>query len=111
MKYLSFESNSCKDCYSCLRKCPVKAIRFVDNKAEIVEENCILCGHCVNVCPQNAKRVVSDVARVEQLIREYPGKVVLSVAPSFIANFAVSSFASFASACRKLGFSMLRKQP
>ncbi len=46
MKYLSFESNSCKDCYSCLRKCPVKAIRFVDNKAEIVEENCILCGHC-----------------------------------------------------------------
>ncbi len=104
MKYLSFESNSCKDCYSCLRKCPVKAIRFVDNKAEIVEENCILCGHCVNVCPQNAKRVVSDVARVEQLIREYPGKVVLSVAPSFIANFAVSSFASFASACRKLGF-------
>lgn len=109
MKYLSFESSSCKDCYSCLRKCPVKAIRFVDNKAEIVEENCILCGHCVNVCPQNAKRVVSDVENVERLIREFPGRVALSVAPSFIANFGVSSFSSFASACKKLGFAYVEE--
>ena len=68
MKYLSIEINECKDCYSCLRNCPVKAIKFVNNKATIVDENCILCGHCVNVCPQDAKRVVSDLNDVVNLL-------------------------------------------
>ena len=109
MKYLSFESDYCKDCYACLRKCPVKSIRFVQNKATIVEENCVLCGHCVNVCPQNAKHVVSDIENVEKLLLEHPGHVALSVAPSFISNFDVKHFASFAKACKKLGFSIVEE--
>ena len=35
--FLKFDIDSCKDCYSCLRHCPVKAIDFTNNKAEIIE--------------------------------------------------------------------------
>ena len=96
--FLKFDINSCKDCYSCLKHCPVKAIKFINDKAEIVEEKCILCGKCVNVCPQNAKKVSSDVDNVNRLLRMNPNKVILSVAPSFIANYNVKSFSSFANA-------------
>ena len=68
--FLKFDIDSCKDCYSCLRHCPVKAIDFTNNKAEIIEEQCILCGECVHVCPQNAKKVYSDVDNVKKLIKE-----------------------------------------
>ena len=36
------ESN-CKDCYKCIRHCPVKAISFAENRAEIIPDECILC--------------------------------------------------------------------
>lgn len=109
MEFLKFEINSCKDCYSCLRNCPTKAIKFVDDKAIIVQENCVLCGHCVNVCPQNAKRVKEDIDSVKELIKKYPNKVALSVAPSFIANFDVKSFKAFKEACMKLGFAYVEE--
>lgn len=109
MNYLNFEIESCKDCYSCLRNCPVKAIKFVNNKAEIISDRCILCGHCVNVCPQNAKKVVSDIDYVKNLIINNPHKVALSVAPTFISNFNVSSFETFKNACLKLGFSIVEE--
>lgn len=109
MGYLKFDIESCKDCYACLKNCPVKSIRFVDNKAEIIDEQCILCGHCVNVCPQNAKKVVSNTEEVETLLRDHPGKVALTVAPSFISNFDVPNFETFAFACRKLGFAVVEE--
>ncbi len=109
MSYLKFDIESCKDCYSCLRNCPVKSIRFVNNKAEIIEDQCILCGHCVNVCPQNAKKVISNLDDVKTLLKNYPNKVALSVAPTFISNFDVPSFASFKKACMELGFSIVEE--
>ena len=54
---LDFKDARCKDCYKCLRECPVKAIKVVDHHAKIIESRCILCGHCTKVCPQNAKSV------------------------------------------------------
>lgn len=101
--FLKFDIDSCKDCYSCLRHCPVKAIDFTNNKAEIIENQCILCGECVHVCPQNAKKVYSDVDNVKKLIKEND-KVALIVAPSFISNFNVENFLFFADSCKKLGF-------
>ena len=59
-KYLDFKEAECKNCYKCLKSCPVKAIKIEDNQAKIMEEKCILCGRCTLVCPQNAKEVHSE---------------------------------------------------
>ena len=63
-EYLKLKPSGCKDCYKCIRSCPVKAISFADNQAQIIEDECILCGQCYVVCPQNAKQV-RDLTRLK----------------------------------------------
>ncbi len=105
MQYLDFTGSRCRDCYKCLRECPVKAIKFVDHEARIIEDRCILCGKCTVVCPQNAKRVHSEIAEVEALLAS--GKpVIASVAPSFVSAFGVKDFSAIGIALGKLGFKM-----
>ena len=102
-KYLEFRNARCKDCYKCLRECPVKAIDFKGHQAEIIEDRCILCGHCTLACPQNAKVVHSELAEVKQLL-SCEGKVIASVAPSFISSFGLTDFGVMKLALAKLGF-------
>lgn len=103
MQYLDFTGSRCRDCYKCLRECPVKAIKYIDHEARIIEDRCILCGKCTVVCPQNAKRVHSEIADVEALLAS--GKpVVASVAPSFVSAFGLKDFLPLGIALGKLGF-------
>ena len=105
MQYLDFTGSRCRDCYKCLRECPVKAIKYVDHEARIIEDRCILCGKCTVVCPQNAKRVHSEIADVEALLAsEKP--VVASVAPSFVSAFGLKDFLPMGIALGKLGFTV-----
>ena len=101
--YLEFRNAKCKDCYKCLRECPVKAIDIKGHQAEIIEDRCILCGHCTLVCPQNAKVVHSEINEVRALLAG-PDKVIASVAPSFISSFGLSDFGVMKLALAKLGF-------
>lgn len=101
--YLDFKPARCKDCYKCLRECPVKAIDVLEHQAKIVEDRCILCGHCISVCPQNAKIVHSELSEVRTLL-EGKEKVIASVAPSFVSSFQLTSFTSMKIALCKLGF-------
>jgi Fe-S-cluster-containing hydrogenase component 2 len=50
----------CRDCYRCLKVCPVKAIKMMNNQAYVVEERCIACGTCIRECPQGAKTYRND---------------------------------------------------
>lgn len=100
--YLDFKDARCKDCYKCLRECPVKAIKVVDHHAKIIESRCILCGHCTEVCPQNAKSVHTERAEVEQLLKS--GKAIASVAPSFVSSFDLQDFTVMKLALGRLGF-------
>lgn len=103
MNYLDFKSARCKDCYRCLRECPVSAIQVNNHQASIIAERCILCGNCINVCPQNAKTVHSEADGVNELLSS--GQMVIaSVAPSFISSFKLSSFSQMAEALSQLGF-------
>ena len=102
IRYLDFKDARCKDCYKCLRECPVKAIKVVDHHAKIIESRCILCGHCTEVCPQNAKSVHTERAEVEELIRT--GKAIASVAPSFVSSFGLQDFGVMKLALGRLGF-------
>ncbi len=102
-KYLEFRNARCKDCYKCLRECPVKAIDFKEHRAEIIDDRCILCGHCTLACPQNAKVVHSELEEVKQML-DGGRKVVASVAPSFISSFGLTDFGVMKLALAKLGF-------
>ncbi|MGI6036674.1 MAG: [Fe-Fe] hydrogenase large subunit C-terminal domain-containing protein [Limnochordia bacterium] len=75
----------CKDCYKCVRHCPVKAIKVHTGHAQIWQERCILDGHCLSVCPQGAKQVLSDVDKVKTYLQQ-DTPVVVSLAPSYIAS-------------------------
>jgi iron only hydrogenase large subunit-like protein/nitrogen-specific signal transduction histidine kinase len=78
--------NRCRVCYTCVRECPVKAIRMTNGQAEIVQERCIVCGNCVKVCSQGAKAYADHVSFVQQLL-ESPEQTIALVAPSFVAEF------------------------
>jgi len=101
--YLDFKDAKCKDCYKCVRECPVKAIKVVNHQAKIIKERCILCGKCTLVCPQNAKSVHSSKKEVLELLKSGE-KVIASVAPSFVSSFKIDDFSIMKIALCKLGF-------
>ncbi len=93
----------CRDCYRCVRNCPVKAVRIQGGQAQVVPELCIVCGTCVRECPQGAKSVRDDRPLVRDALAA--GRtVVASVAPSAPAYFGIRSFAQIEAALRALGF-------
>ena len=100
---LTLKKSNCKNCYKCIRHCPVKAIRFSGNQAHIIGNECILCGHCFVVCPQNAKEIVDGTEKARVLLQS-GDPVVVSLAPSFIANYEGVGMESMRRALRKLGF-------
>ncbi len=63
------ELTECRDCYKCVRGCPVKAIQVKDGSAVVVKDRCIYCGHCVDICPSHAKKIRGDLARVRQFVQ------------------------------------------
>lgn len=102
----------CRDCYKCVRECPVKAIRIESNRlskdhhAKVVEENCIACGRCVQICPQNAKKVYSDIQYAKTLL-DSEDTVIASLAPSFVAAFDRVLPAQIVTALKMLGFTQV----
>jgi iron only hydrogenase large subunit-like protein/uncharacterized Fe-S cluster-containing protein len=102
-EYLKLKQSNCKNCYKCIRNCPVKSIRFCDNQAEISADDCILCGNCFKVCPQNAKEIRSDLDKARELIGS-SNPVYASVAPSFVANYYGVTIRSMEKALKQLGF-------
>lgn len=96
----------CKNCYKCVRHCPVKAIKIKDQQAEIIEDMCIVCGTCLKICPQNAKYIRNDTDKVKQFISE-GHTVVASLAPSFVS--LSDNPKRLIGAVKKLGFSVVEE--
>lgn len=103
MDCLTLKKSNCKNCYKCIRHCPVKSIRFSGNQAYIIGNECILCGHCFVVCPQDAKQIVDETEKVRVLLTG-DAPVYVSLAPSFIANYENTGIRAMRTALQKLGF-------
>lgn len=100
---IELKEANCKNCYKCIRNCPVKAISCCNDRAEILTEACIYCGRCLLVCPQNAKVVHSDLPKVKKAIAAGE-KVYASLAPSYIAAFPKAGIMKISAALKALGF-------
>ncbi len=102
MSIIQFREANCKNCYKCIRSCPVNAIAFKNDQAEIIHDECTLCGSCLKVCPQNAKSVNSEIEKVKKFISKKE-KVYVSLAPSFVSAFDYDDKWLYC-ALKKLGF-------
>jgi iron only hydrogenase large subunit-like protein len=96
-------TNECQDCYKCVRRCPVKAIKIQDSRAGVIPHKCISCGNCVLSCPSNAKQVRNDIDKVRQLL-QFKEPVIVSLAPSWRGAFEYSN-QKMISILQHLGFS------
>jgi iron only hydrogenase large subunit-like protein len=103
---ISTNKARCRDCYRCVRVCPVKAIRISDGQAQVDGVRCIVCGTCVRECPQGAKQVRSDLELVQRLVAE-SGLTIASVAPSYVASFPDYGGGLFPALLKSLGFDLV----
>ncbi|HPE35348.1 MAG TPA: [Fe-Fe] hydrogenase large subunit C-terminal domain-containing protein [Bacteroidales bacterium] len=95
----------CRVCYTCVRECPVKAIKIINGQAEVINERCIGCGNCTIVCSQGAKCFLKTVRDAKDILKENK-KVIALVAPSFPAEFTeIDDHKKFVGMIRSLGFS------
>ncbi len=101
--FIKLKKSNCKNCYKCIRNCPVKSIRFSANQAHIIDNECILCGRCFVVCPQDAKEIVNDTEKAKVLLQS-GDPVYVSLAPSFIANYSGIGIGAMRTALKALGF-------
>lgn len=108
MSIIQFKEANCKNCYKCIRSCPVKAIAFVNDQARIVESDCMLCGNCLTACPQNAKSVRSELETVKGFIKKKE-KVYASLAPSFVSAFDGADEKWLYPALKRLGFTHIEE--
>ena len=92
----------CRDCYRCVRACPVKAIGIKNNQAFINPDRCINCGTCVKTCLQKAKVDESQLDDVKKIVKS--GDVVACVAPSFAAEYPGYLRRRLVAGLRGLGF-------
>lgn len=100
---LQFRTANCKNCYKCIRNCPVKAIRVEKQHAQIIEEQCILCEKCTSVCPQHAKVEHDDIPAIQKEIAAGK-KVVASVHPAYLARYGWGSVGLLEERLQKIGF-------
>jgi len=97
----------CRVCYTCVRECPVKAIRIENGQAEVINERCIGCGNCTIVCSQGAKVFLQTGDDVKALLMA-GHKVAAIIAPSFPAEFTeMDDYKTFVGMVRRLGFDLV----
>lgn len=108
MKTLEIKGDACTACTRCLRKCEVKAIRLVNDVAEIDDHLCLLCGSCIDACPQGARFYLSDASKIRAWL-EHNKKVVISLDPAYEGAFPNLYGGQMITALKKVGFTAVHE--
>ena len=69
MWYVNLKKTKCKSCYACARACPVNAIKFKNEQAQILKDRCIICNECSKTCPQKKSILKSEVSKIKSFIK------------------------------------------
>jgi len=100
---ISHNTASCTECWGCVRCCPVKAIRVVGSRSEVVQEKCVACGICVAECGRKGHVVRDDTPAVREMLRSRRPVVVL-LASEFAAALHPLTVAQIERGLEALGF-------
>jgi nitrogen-specific signal transduction histidine kinase/iron only hydrogenase large subunit-like protein len=104
--FITTVKERCRMCYTCVRECPVKAIRITDGQAQVVGDRCIACGNCARICSQHAKLLRSTIDDVRALLRS-GARVAACLAPSFPAEFPELTYTQVVGMLRAIGFHLV----
>ncbi len=103
MSVLSVAEGQCSECYSCVRVCPVKAIKMAEGQVEIIDERCIYCGRCYLACPKKSMLLGDGLQRTIDFLSS-GRKTVAVLAPEYPASFYPMSEAQLALLIELAGF-------
>ncbi len=100
------DHNTCIKCYSCVRICPVKAIRVdaTTGLPSILEERCIGCGSCYRACAPCSIDYRSSLHEARTLLSS--GEPVAAICdPTISGEFHdITDYRKFVGMIRQLGF-------
>ncbi len=97
---------TCIKCYSCVRICPVKAIRVdvANELPSIIPERCIGCGSCYRACSPHAISYRSSIEETRALLSS-DEKVAAICDPAISGEFHdITDYRKFVEMIRQLGF-------
>lgn len=97
-------SDKCRQCYSCVRNCPVKAVKIENGRAYVIQSRCIHCGNCIKNCSQNAKKVYSGKQNVVKMLEEKKHYTIACLGPSYRLAFYPYKPMTLVAALKAIGF-------
>ncbi|HOW30120.1 MAG TPA: [Fe-Fe] hydrogenase large subunit C-terminal domain-containing protein [Bacteroidales bacterium] len=108
---LHINADLCKECYACIRICPVKAIELRANETVpfIADSRCIGCGSCLEVCHPKAIIYYDSRQDVRKLL-DSESKVTALLDPSISAEFDdITDYRKFVAMVKQLGFNYVHE--
>ncbi|MBN2613739.1 MAG: 4Fe-4S dicluster domain-containing protein [Bacteroidales bacterium] len=102
---VKIDQQKCTTCYTCLRVCPVKAVKINESNKhpEISVKRCIGCGDCITSCYPGAISYRSDIENAKELLQSGQD-IAFICSPSISAEFNdITDYRKFVSMLRSLG--------
>ena len=99
---ISYVSNRCKKCISCIKACPVNAISIVNEEVTIDNDKCINCGVCIQACEEKVLKIKN--VNIEKALKKHKYNIVLVPTALLSDTKRFSEVRNIAAALKKYGF-------
>jgi Na+-translocating ferredoxin:NAD+ oxidoreductase RNF subunit RnfB len=106
MALINIDNSKCNLSYSCVRVCPVNAIKVEAHKEypEVMHNACIGCGHCIKVCSPGAISYADSREETKEILNS-GSRTAAICGPSISGEFHdITDYRKFVEMIRALGF-------